>query len=356
MLRTISVTCTLGLTAGLIAFCFSYFRGPSEPTIETPDVIDLGVHEVGQRIDTSFVVKNRGRQSLILEDFRIGCGCLKLYRETDTGSVDVSKEAVIPGTSLELRVELMVRADQRGAFRHRVGFKTNDPQQPEAAIEFTGQAEIGVYGIPSQLQVSRLQPGQTAEQELRVVDATRVAHKRSLCVKSGSPLLRVLTVTKSDSPSDREGQVPESQVYIVRTCVTAPRATCNFRESLSVLDSNGAQLATIPVAGSVEARFSLHPSEIVLVPRGSNAEDGRARRCICCSADGKLTLSVVQVPTGLDVRISRTPKASTQMIEVKLRDGIPFAGTRSITLSASGETGQPQTLEVPITITDLALK
>jgi Protein of unknown function (DUF1573) len=349
-------TTLLGVAVALAAWGLAAMAPPQAPYIDLPAVIDLGLQEKGGRVEAPLVIRNRGKQPLVLENFGTTCGCVTPFRQEDGARVNVSREVVPPRSELEILVDASVRSD-KGEFRHGVWFDTNDPRRPHVEVALTGTVDIGVYTLPSQLQLGRLTPGQTFEGAVRVVDCRRRGPRQPLQVKCSSSAIRVESLCPTGRAEDRSGIDATDDVYILRLSVTAPKAGCNIYDDLLLQDESGNVFAAVPVAGSVAPVLSLSPSSIFLANDTSAGSQVVQRRCMCWCPQGVLSLSVARSLPGLSVSLSKSTNPNIRFIEVKCpANKLPFRGTKSLLLSATCGDGHSERLELPITIASLAQK
>jgi Protein of unknown function (DUF1573) len=356
MIKQAIWACALGAVVGLVGFLTIGSGTPRLPTIDVPAAIDLGLQDRGRLVETSFLVTNRGSQPLVLNNFRTGCGCMKLSRDAASGPMALSEEVVPSTSSLRINVGLVLTADN-GRFQKQIQFDTNDSKHPSVAITLLGETDIGVYTVPSQLHIGSVKPGERSTGEALVVDARRGRRSGALDIRCASRELRVDSFALSVHPAHRVGLAPEDQVYVLRLSLTAPKTICNFQHTVTIVDASGSEFASLPIGGAVDGPFSLHPTQIVLSGAGPSDAPGRPYRCICRSHRGPLLLSVARCPKGLDVHVSTNPKAAAQFVEIqRARGGPAYSGAQSIILSAIAENGPSETLELPVSIVALDVK
>lgn len=251
---------------------------------------------------------------------------------------------------MDIYFQLSTKGDGQGRFQHQVDFDTNDPRNPRVAVMLTAQMEVGMYSIPSQLHLGRIVAGQTVRRTLRIVDARR--HRKPFEIKTSSAEIRVDEFVMSECPNDREGVAGDAPVYVIGISVTGPRTLGNFKGDVSIVDCDGAEHDLFWLAGNVGSTFSLHPATVFLSGEGLKTALVGGVRCMCRCERGALSLSVLTVPEGLKVQVSKRPNSAVQFVEVKcLENRVPYTGTRRLLLKAMSDDGRSETIELPLTIT-----
>lgn len=121
---------------------------------------DFGVVLQGEKVRHVFVIRNEGTETAHIQNVRSSCGC--------TATVLSSKE-VPPGGTTEVAAEFSAGA-ARGSFHKKVRVLSDDPSSPlvlgvagKVVPLFRVEPEITLFG--------RLEPGQTAKRQIRIVGA-----------------------------------------------------------------------------------------------------------------------------------------------------------------------------------------
>ncbi|HEU4364928.1 MAG TPA: DUF1573 domain-containing protein [Candidatus Krumholzibacteria bacterium] len=119
----------VGMSAGTTTGSPQTAAGGNKPSIEIPRMRqDFGEVFERAKYEYSFVVRNRGKADLVIEDVKPGCGC----------TVAKFDKVIAPGA--EGKIELVLNGDQvSGEFAKTAVVRTNDPEHPELTLTIAGK-------------------------------------------------------------------------------------------------------------------------------------------------------------------------------------------------------------------------
>jgi hypothetical protein len=354
MRTLIAVAIATPIVIGAASFGVTYFVSTKDPRIDVPSAIDVGSHEAGRIVKTSFFVRNRGRQPLVLNGFGTTCGCLTVERKTPEGSEQVSEVTVQPGESVELVSGLVVRGNASDRLAERLTFHTNDPHNPLVALEVTAQVEGSLLARPSPLHVGRLLPGDKVTSKIIFRDTGRRTELSTPNLRISNPecarVLRFAPADPSGAENCAEDLQPGRAAYEADVEVIAPRERGTFRAQLDLIDEGNIDpIATVTVMGTVVGRYALTPESLVL-PRYSDSGLVYSVNCLCRSHDGgDFELQPFETPDEVSVSIhAEGENKNLYVIAVKChgeRMRSPEAG--KVTFKAIRD-GRTETLELPV--------
>jgi hypothetical protein len=271
-------------------------------------VIDMGEHEVGQVAVAHFIVANRGGRDLIVDQIRSSCVCAGLEIEEDGKFLSVESLRLKAGQETKLALRISVRGQPGTAMRVTVGFHTNDPDCPEAALQAVVPRVTGGIDVsPTTVIFGTVAAGANAREVLEIRDAASTPRAITK-VASTSPdvfTARLLPAT------DESGVKPQgtSGVLIGRVEVMLrPRISGPVDGAVLIYVNDDKRLPhSVPVTGRIAALVEVTPSELVL-PRASASGPVYFGKCICRTFTGKpLTLSVDAAPRDISVKTSVAP-------------------------------------------------
>ena len=105
---------------------------------------DFGVAKSGDYVEHKFLIENRGRQPLFLDNVRTDCRC------SATTVTTLSRQVVAPGSSATLTVGFSLQG-VRGNAQTRILVETSDPQRPAMMLRLEGIAEYDLLLEPERI-------------------------------------------------------------------------------------------------------------------------------------------------------------------------------------------------------------
>jgi hypothetical protein len=302
-----------------------------DPVIDCPETIRLAEQEVGQIAVARFILANRGRAGLRIDDVRTNCSCSGLEQETDGEFTRVDSLRLKPGERKELAIRISVRGQVATAVRNAVTFTTNDPTQPTARIEvIIPKITGGILAAPSSLVFAAVPVGGQARQTFEVRD-TAACPRRIAGVRSTQPErfdVRFLAPAAGAEAEKTAGKLLGRVEVVLHTREPGPVDGA----VLVQLDDPARPPDTVPVTGRVAALVEALPPSVVL-PRASEAGPVYWARCICRSTEGRpLKLELAEAPAGISAAVSAAEGGSgLRAIRIECKpDAIKSAGPEKV--------------------------
>ncbi len=290
-----------------------------DPTVDYPAELDLGEHEIGDEVVTPFVIANRGRGELVVDQIRTNCSCTGMERELEGQYVRVESLRLRAGEQVHLVMRVSVRGVPVGAaMLNVVEFRTNDPSHPSGRIEAVVRCVFGGISCnPPSVVFGTVPVGTRIQQVVEVRDTavTPRAIERVSVTRPERVLARL--VPAAEQPRGTESQ-ENNGTLVGRVEVTvetgSPGEVDDFvRIHIAGREKNPDELVVI---GRVTAPVEISPSLLVL-PRASSGGPVYSGKCICRSTQGKpLTLSVDSVPPGLTADILAEGAEGVRVVRV----------------------------------------
>ncbi len=291
------------------------------PRINCPDQIDLGEHEVGDQITTSFELANSGDTELCVTEIHANCSCSGLEREDGKGRFTRADSIRIPaGESMKVRLRVTARGVPGGPVQNIVEFRTNDPARPAGQVRATiSKLHAGITTVPNAVYVGTVSAGTPVQQMLEVRDThvppRAVAEVTSTC--PGRVAARLLPPDAGSSVSVKPGLEKAAGIPIGRIEVTILTGSPGSLESAVVvrLADQSCKPHEVRVIGRVAEAVDVSPSSLLL-PMNSGQGPVYRGRCMCRSTDGKpLTLTIDPTPPGLTAEVTAS-REDVQVVQV----------------------------------------
>jgi len=124
--------------------CLCVGGGWAVPVSAAPHVVcasptfDFGSLQAADAVEHSFILENRGAETLTFGQVRACCGATASLRDTN----------VAPGTNTQFDVKLSLKGRQ-GTVSKSLYVATNDPRQPHLILQLTGRIEPSPASLPS---------------------------------------------------------------------------------------------------------------------------------------------------------------------------------------------------------------
>jgi hypothetical protein len=351
------------VTAGATAFCGAAGWFPAahpvaaslDPSVEYPSTIDLGDRELGELAVAPFIVANRGGGELVIDHIFSNCSCTGMERQVGQGFERFELLRLAAGAEAHLVMRVSVRGVPPGtSMINSVGFRTNDPMQPDGSIVATvRRVSAGVYTTPKSVSFQTVLARAQVRQVLDVRD-TAIPPRSVARLSSTDPdrvTARLLPIEAgTEQPDYDHGKVIGRVEVVVATQTPGlVKAAVQIHLAGEARDPD-----EIPVMGRVAAPMELSPSTLFL-PRQSADGPIYSATCICRSTSGQtVNLDVVAIPPGIVVELVGKGDSPSRLFRVTWRPDRNDASTgsqrRLIRLKASD--GDHQSfLELPVTLT-----
>ena len=232
-------TILLGLSLLMAGNLVAAQEPPAVPTPDAPPVpriaCDEPVYNFGEAdnsgdVEHTFVVKNTGTLTLLINNVRPTCGCTV---------ANISQKEIPPGGQADITTKLSLRGRQ-GSQHKVIRVESNDPMTPTFELALQGTATMQVEVRPNQVFFGRLTPETVVTTQVEVI-SRKQPPTRINTAESNAPFY-ICTVQPSDDPATTRIQIvtkpplPEGQVRAVLNLAT---------------DNPGMPLITVPISAFV---------------------------------------------------------------------------------------------------------
>lgn len=310
-------------------------RTAPHPVIDVVRYVELGEHELNTIVEPLVVVRNRGRQPLILDQFTTSCGCLGVFAELETGQREKLGRLEIPARQ---QATLVVRLTVTGRIKarevKRIRFATNDPQNPTVELAIGAIPIARYFACPATVALGTLPVGDRQEREVEIT-----ALERGLpairCAVSSSEHIRVEYQKVTGSPHKAPGATTSEPVGRLRISFEGSAVPGEIEGIVSLFTEGRQEPAlVIPVNGRVAHNVELLPRELK-IPRVSSSGPVYAASCICRVPSPKsLSLAIQESPPYVEIQIKDVPgNPSMKLIQVDaaaLHNKIPAGGLETV--------------------------
>ena len=320
------------------------------PSLDCPAGVDLGAQEFGSTAVGRFRVANRGGSDLLLTRFGTSCSCAGVEIEQDGVAKRVEELRVPAGGHVELSVRISVATRPGSSQTVLVRFTTTDPVNPDAAIKVViPQVTGGLSAEPAAVVFGEIPTGQHAAKIIRLYSngsATRRVHS----VRSLQPDRFDARLVSLDAAGDSV-QETDRLVAVVEVTARVDRPGRLDGTIEVVLNEESRASDKIAVLGEVVPPIIAHPSTLVL-PRHVSGKLIHSGRVTLNSHDGvELAIALESSPDGLTAVLQKDPDTPRQwLLEVSCKAEGSMPKKVVVRLRATGPSGAPSTLDIPITI------
>lgn len=319
------------------------------PSLDCPAEVDLGPQEHGTTVVGRFRVENRGGSDLLLSHFGTSCSCAGVEIEQDGLAKSVEELRVPPGGGVDLSVRVSIGVRPGMPQTVLVRFTTTDPNRPDAAIKVViPRVTGGLSAEPAAVVFGNIPQGQPATKTIRLY--------------SNGNANRQVHFVRSLQPDRFEARL----VPFEATCVSAEEdwlvavvevtARTNLPQKLDgsievVLCGEARASDMIAILGEVVPPIIARPSALVL-PRYVSGKLIHSGRVTLTSRDGiELAIALESIPDGLTAVLQKDPDTPRQwLLEVSCKAEGSMPKKVVVRLRATGSSGAPSTLNIPITI------
>jgi hypothetical protein len=149
-------------TAGLLLLVGGVFAGVTfaAPVLE----VDQAVYDFGERnhlemVEHDFVLRNVGDEPLVIKRIVPKCGCATGQLESGT---------IAPGESASLKATLDM-SKFKGRIEKMIVVESNDPENPNTTISFSGVARVLVFASPQAVFFNPKNPSETVKREVTIL-------------------------------------------------------------------------------------------------------------------------------------------------------------------------------------------
>lgn len=149
------------LTCGLLlaTACIAQAQSPEPRIVVDEPTYNFGEKSNSQIIDHTFVIRNEGDMTLLIENIRSSCGCT-------VGKV--SSREIEPNGQSEIQAKFNLRG-RNGRQRSVLTLETNDPKQPRTRLTLEGVAVQGVQVRPHRLFFGQVHAGSPTVRDVEII-------------------------------------------------------------------------------------------------------------------------------------------------------------------------------------------
>ncbi len=233
-----------------LLFAVSAHAGPA--IMSPAPVFDFGEMDSDQKVANEFLIKNVGDEPLVISDVKTSCGCTVAKLEKNT---------LNPGEETKISASLNLKGKQ-GPQSKKITVMSNDGQQPNYYLEFTGVATPTIMIVPKLLTF-----GQIKDNEL---------HTQSLTIKSmkadhAFSIEQIVVPENSPFTADYEVIEAGKEYRITATTISnLADGTINGRFSV-MTDDPEHKILNVGVFGNVIGELHVRPDAINI--RANTAAD-----------------------------------------------------------------------------------
>jgi hypothetical protein len=357
-MRNRVLLCSVPLALGLVAYAITTTVSKSnsafldQPSIELPDVVDMGARDPGPN-QGQFTIRNRGKQALELSNIRTGCGCMSVQFAGGDQAGSITHLTVPPEDSCDLILNVSLRPDEQSEFRTDITFRTNDPDRPEISLPCVAFVAGSITTSPTHWLVGNVIPSDRLKTRIEIRDTGRIAPCTIERVTSNNPAIVRARLLPDGTSSNGSAPQPRGRLLAVAELELAPPSQ---PQEISVIVSffepgRAVPVLTVPVSGRLLARVDVVPSAVVL-PRQTGVGPTDEITVIVKSSVGEPFTLAVDDASELAVQLalpteSRTSFALTICWPAKDRPQPGRTDRRTVSLTAGFADGKTQ-LSIPV--------
>jgi hypothetical protein len=341
-IRRVIMCAGVAVLVGMGLAARSFLSANAPPAIEFPSALQLGELDLGKIATGRLAIANRGGSALRIGSVRTSCSCSGVEREVDGDMQEVTALTIPPGESVDLQVRVAARGIPGQPMRTVLGFRTNDPCQPEGRIDIVVSRIRGLVSTPAAVVFGLVILGRDSTQ----VVAVRDSEGKPLLVENATTFDHdrlVARVLPSAGPKD--GASADGGCVEV-TARAAAVGTVQGNVQIQVSVAGERRFIAIPVTARIVAPVEACPNRICL-PRASAEGPLYHMTCLCRSAsDQALTLTTIEVPAPIAVTIQKGDGA-TRLVRIEWRRSGEKEASRQHLVRLRAETeGRCYTLEI----------
>jgi hypothetical protein len=303
------------LLAIVIGYWWESRNESTRPSIRFPELIDLGIREVGEEVAAEFKIHNDGNEELVIDRIQTSCSCLGLERIENGKPVLVDWLRLEPRSQMDLQVRLTVKGRPGMTVRNTVAFRTNDPMRPHVKLEaIVPRVQGGLVASPTSLLFGTLPVGATSCQMIEFRD-----------MRSPPRLVEEITPTNVDVVTIRrlsiegEDSFSATQGYLIaRAEVTfTAKSPGYFTGTIQIRFADSQNGEEVSYSARVVGPVEVAPSTLTL-PRSSEMGAIFHADCICRSTTKQpLSVEIEPPPDGLTATLSTTDDPSVANIRIR---------------------------------------
>lgn len=282
--------------------------GVPHASIEVARVVDLGEHEVLTTVEHALVVRNKGRQPLVLDEVTCSCGCLGLFlSDGSSGREKVERCEVAPRQESTLYLRVAVSQRPGMPEQRTVRFRTNDPNNAEVTIAVSVTPVARYLAAPASVVLGAVPYGERVERDVEIVAFDRQLPPLDRVTSSNPHVGVEYRPLEAPVPASSEGK-PAEVVGRLRIAFKAPD-TPGEVEAVVLAYCQGREhpVVIVPVSGRAAPLVELTPRQLNL-PRSSSSGAVYVTSCLCRTALPKpLRVVVGNVSPDLIIQVRDVP-------------------------------------------------
>ncbi len=272
---------------------------PSEPRLACQPEVHVGTVELNTIAEGRFTVANAGGGELVLSDFRTGCACEALERDTGGQFARFETIRLAANESAVIRHRRTVSGVVGEPMQSIVRFNTNDVAAPEAAVAIVVDQIIGgLLAVPPNVVFGAVPVGPTRRATVELFDVATPARavERFVC---DNPTVRV---TLGPPDADRAATPFRMPIGRLQISVEATEPG-EIDATISVYVAGRSTPELIRVTGRVTAPVEVSP-RVVYLPRASSSGPlDSADVLVQCLGGGGAVVECPTAPAGIEVTV-----------------------------------------------------
>ncbi|MCB1071068.1 MAG: DUF1573 domain-containing protein [Verrucomicrobia bacterium] len=206
-------------------------------------VFDFGMADNAQPVEHTFVVRNDGDTTLVIERVRPTCGCTV---------ANISNKELKPGDTSEISTRLNLPG-RTGKQNKTLIVYSNDPQNPEYRLTLTGEMTTAIKVEPTRHFFGQVQPGQKISLDV-TLEATSDQNFSITGIEGSVP----------DITADVE-VLEQGRKYKIKAHLKASDNPGVYQANLKILTDHPARgVVDIPISGNVVGDILVAPQDITL--------------------------------------------------------------------------------------------
>ena len=290
---------------------------PSEPRLACHPEVHVGAVEINTPAEGRFTVANVGGGELVLSDFRTGCACEALERDTGSQFVRFETIRLAANESAVIRHRRTASGVVGESTRSVVRFITNDVAVPEAAVAITvDQIVGGVLAVPPNVTFGAVPVGTTRQATVELFDVATPARtvERFAC---DNPAVQVALVP----PDPNRAATPSrNAIGCLQVSVDATEPD-EIDATISLYVTGRSPPELIRVTGRFTAAVEVSP-RVVYLPRASSSGPlDTADVLVRCPGEGGAVVECPRAPAGIAVTVHPST-SSVYRVTVSLKPGV----------------------------------
>lgn len=298
----------------------SHLSADPQPCLLCPARFEFDACELGETKICSYNITNTGNAPLQIKAVRKTCACIGIEIREGSDFISPALIQVPPGQAVEARTRIITTGHVGGSLSHRLLLETNDPQQPEVALEFHIKHILGgLNTFPAEVDFGVAGIGDVKTLQVQLFDSSK--KKRTITgVSASNPLCAVKFIPDPANESSPHGQCL-GQLEITASLNLAG----SFNEKILIqLSDDQVYPMEIPVRAMVRDHGAFYPSHVIL-PRASSHGPSYQTKVMFRSLREQLaSMQVLEYPPFCEVTVHQEADDLQARIEIRaMPDRLP---------------------------------